>query len=152
MLQLKLACAIGVIGISVASIAVATQLPVKSDPLYADVLPSPEPGPAPMTVDPHQAHYAPSVWTDWNDAISAGIDYWNGRDGSTPDVRIVRARNNLCGEGAAGCAWTDAAGDCRVFIHKRYAGNRWALTAIGLHEVGHCVGKGHDDTDFVMHG
>lgn len=97
------------------------------------------------------ATYRPSkAWPEWNQAIAAGIAYWNGRDGHTPRVAIVRSATNMCDVPAAGCAqgWSDQT--CRVYIDKTYKGDRWALQAIATHEVGHCVGKKHDPNDFVM--
>jgi predicted Zn-dependent protease len=124
--------------------AVATQPTV-------DVAPAPAWTEAVVTA-PATAYFDPSGDEGWDQAIQAGIDYWTGRDGTTPDVRIVRDRTNLCGKGAAGCAAGYSDGSCRIWIKPQYLkDNRWAVTAIGMHEVGHCFGHDHDDTDLVMH-
>jgi len=96
------------------------------------------------------ASYKTSAWPEWNVAVQAGLDYWAGRDGQTPKVVVVRSAKNMCDLPAAGCAQYMGDGTCRLFIAKEFTGDRWAMLAIGLHEVGHCVGHPHDDGDLVM--
>lgn len=147
MFQMKLAGALAATGITWATLT-------GCQPGDTTMQPTPEPGPAPAAVsmEPWRAQYTPSSWPLWNDAISAGLDYWQGRDGFTAPVTIKRTTTNYCGEGAAGCALPKLDGTCEIWIKRSYDNSRWAMIAIGLHEVGHCVGHGHDDTDLVMHG
>lgn len=110
--------------------------------------------PQPVTVHATTAPaatYIPTGIAVFDQALQAGIDYWTGRDGGTPAVVIMRDPKNHCGPTAAGCAAGYSDGTCRIWIKKSYHANRWAMTAIALHEVGHCVGKEHDDT-LIMHG
>ena len=96
------------------------------------------------------ASYRKSAWPEWNAAVAAGIEFANGRDGQTPKVVIYRSATNMCDMPAAGCAQYMGNGTCRLFIDKSLSGNRWALLAVGAHEVLHCVGHPHDDGDLVM--
>jgi hypothetical protein len=91
---------------------------------------------------------------EFDAAIQVGLRYWEGRDGQTPATTIVLDKSNPCGEGAVGCAWTivkAGKATCHIWMHPELQGNRWALTAVATHEVGHCMGYGHDETDIVMH-
>jgi hypothetical protein len=88
-------------------------------------------------------------------AASAGLTYWEGRDGQTPPVTIVRSKRNACGERATGCAWKTykegaSTVTCHVYIAPEHSGNRWAMHAVAVHEVGHCMGYGHDEGDLIM--
>lgn len=97
------------------------------------------------------ATYVKSGNREFDAAVQAGIDYWEGRDGKTPKVVVVRTKTNECTEAATGCATGYSDGTCRIWISEQHKGNRWAMTAVALHEVGHCMGHGHDDKDLVMH-
>jgi hypothetical protein len=110
--------------------------------------PTPEPGPPP--VPQFAATYTPSKSDPWNDGVQAGIAYWAGIDGTTPPVVIRRDPVNRCGPHAVGCTtgWSD--GTQRIWVKKHVLRDRWATTAVLLHEVGHAFGKPHIDGDLVM--
>lgn len=99
------------------------------------------------------ATYVPVKNDAFNQGIEVGIDFWMGRLGTLPDMLIHRVAEDPCGGGTNGCAWQYAPGKCSVFIpkHMLQDNNRWGLQAVMLHEVGHCFGQAHDDTDLVMH-